>query len=195
MNAEGIPRLPKPLAAIERDTRALGFDMAADRQTGALLRVMAASKPGGRLLELGTGTGLSTCWLLDGMDPSSSLDTVDTDHEVLQVARRHLGSDPRLTIHQVDGVLFLRQVRHRRFELIFADAWPGKFHHLDEALALLGPGGLYVVDDLLSRPTWPEGHASQVASLVDALEKRDDLYVVQFDWSTGIIVASKKGGS
>lgn len=39
------------------------------------------------------------------------------------------------------------------FDLIFADAWPGKFSHLDEALSLLSPGGFYVIDDLSrSRP-------------------------------------------
>ena len=53
--------------------------MASEPKTGALLAALAASKPGGRLLELGTGTGLGTAWLLSGMDADSHLDTVDTD--------------------------------------------------------------------------------------------------------------------
>jgi predicted O-methyltransferase YrrM len=36
----------------------VGFTMASDAWTGALLRTLAAAKPGGSLLELGTGTGL-----------------------------------------------------------------------------------------------------------------------------------------
>jgi hypothetical protein len=59
---------PKPLEAIMAATRAIGFQIWCWPQVGALLRVMAALKPGGRLLEIGTGTGVSTCWLLDGMD-------------------------------------------------------------------------------------------------------------------------------
>ena len=51
---------PALLAAIMADTRKLGF------MDGALLRLMAALKPGGHLLEIGTGTGVGTCWLLDG---------------------------------------------------------------------------------------------------------------------------------
>jgi predicted O-methyltransferase YrrM len=59
---------PKALEAIIVDTRKIGFQAWCWPPVGALLRVMAAMKPGGRLLEIGTGTGVGTCWLLDGMD-------------------------------------------------------------------------------------------------------------------------------
>jgi len=39
--------------------------MPSDVMVGALLRLLAAAKPGGRMLELGTGTGLATAWVLD----------------------------------------------------------------------------------------------------------------------------------
>jgi predicted O-methyltransferase YrrM len=48
---------PKVLDAIMADTRAIGFQNWRWRPVGALLRVMAALEPGGRLLEIGTGTG------------------------------------------------------------------------------------------------------------------------------------------
>src|SRR5438067_1197333 len=71
--------LPHSLEAIRRDTEQLGFTMASEPRTGSLLRTLAASKPGGRFLELGTGTGVGTAWLLDGMDATSCLESVDTD--------------------------------------------------------------------------------------------------------------------
>jgi len=58
---------PVALNGIERDTAAVGFTMISEHKTGALLRALAASKPGGAFLELGTGTGASTAWILDGM--------------------------------------------------------------------------------------------------------------------------------
>lgn len=67
------PTPPAALTDIERETKAIGFPMASDSWTGALLRTLAASKPRGALLELGTGTGLATAWLLDGMDSESTL--------------------------------------------------------------------------------------------------------------------------
>ncbi len=67
------------LDPITADTAAAGFTMASEPKTGALLSVLAASKPGGRLLELGTGTGIGTAWMLSGMDADRTLDTVDVE--------------------------------------------------------------------------------------------------------------------
>ena len=55
----------------------------------------------------------------------------------------------------MDGAEYLRGASAQQFDLIYADAWPGKFSHLDDALALLRPGGMYVIDDLLPQANWP----------------------------------------
>ena len=88
-NTESSQARPTALAAIERDTQAIGFSMASDGLTGSLLRTLAASKPGGALLEVGTGTGMGTAWLLDGMDETARLTTVDSSADHTAVARRH----------------------------------------------------------------------------------------------------------
>jgi len=51
---------PIALEAILHETIDIGFSMASESQTGSLLRTLVASKPGGRFLELGTGTGVAT---------------------------------------------------------------------------------------------------------------------------------------
>ena len=61
------------------------------------------------MLELGTGTGHGTAWLLSGMDSNSSLDTVDNDQSVVAVARRHLSSDVRVAFHVTDGAEFIQR--------------------------------------------------------------------------------------
>src|SRR5687767_1134071 len=127
MNDSEIRRMPEAIGGIVGDGNALGFTLASDPKVGSLLAALAATKPGGRLLELGTGTGHGTAWLLAGMDAGSTLDTVDTDSAVAAVARRHLGSDRRVNFHVIDGAEFLRQSSSRRYDLIYADAWPGKF--------------------------------------------------------------------
>ena len=48
-----------------------------------------------------------------------------------------------------------------RFDLIFADAWAGKFWDFRKAVDLLNKGGIYVIDDLLPAPPWPPDHAAE----------------------------------
>ena len=184
-------RLPSALAHIRAETAAAGFHMASEDLTGALLRTLAASKPEGEFLELGTGTGVGTAWLLAGMSGEARLDTVDNDSRLVAIAQQALSADPRVTFHVADGATFLRSLRNRRFDLIFADTWPGKFDHLDDALDLLRPGGFYLIDDLLPQPNWAEGHAEKIGPLMRALAARTDLHVTRLAWSTGLLLATK----
>jgi predicted O-methyltransferase YrrM len=191
MDDADIRRFPQALPGILADTAALSFTMMSEPKVGALLAALAASKPGGRLLELGTGTGHGTAWLLGGMDAASTLDTVDTDEQVVAVARRHLNADSRVTFHVMDGAAFLAG-RPAPFDLIYADAWPGKFSHLDDALALLRPGGMYVIDDLLPQPNWPDGHAPKVPLLIDDIERRPKFATVRLAWASGLMLVVRR---
>ena len=103
---ENLP-VPKLVTVIEKETTAMGFKMASDYQTGSLLRILASTKPSGNVLELGTGIGLSTCWLLEGMDRNSTLITVDNDPCVVEVAKKHLSEDTRVSFHVARKVLGL----------------------------------------------------------------------------------------
>ena len=183
---------PAAIAAIWADSRACGFTMASEPLTCSLLRTLAAAKPAARFLELGSGSGLSTAWLLDGMDVASSLTTVDNDAALLAILKKHLGADLRLTVACADGDDFLRSLQGQRFDFIFADTWAGKYRLLDEALALLNPGGLYVIDDMLPQPNWPEGHAEKVADLVATLEQREDFRLTKLSWASGVMLAAKR---
>lgn len=188
MDDHKITRVPAALDAILSATQKLGFKMGSKPQTGALLRTLAASKPQGRFLELGTGTGIGTAWLLSGMDADSRLDTVEIDSNVSDIARRHLGKDPRVTFHSADGIDFLRKNTAPQYDFIYADTWPGKFTHLELALSLVRVGGIYFIDDLLPQPTWPAEHASKISMLIAELEKRTDFTATRLSWSSGIMI-------
>jgi predicted O-methyltransferase YrrM len=120
-------RLPIQLLSIKERTTDLQFSMASEPLVGAMLRTLAASKPGGGFLELGTGTGIATAWLLEGMDARSTLISVDSDGTVQQVARDSLGADGRLTLVTFGGLEFLLGQPAESFDLVFADAMPGKY--------------------------------------------------------------------
>ncbi len=184
---------PAVLHFIEAATKVIGFTMMSDHLTGSFLRTLAASKPAGNFLELGTGTGIATAWILDGMDSNSKLLSMDNDAKLLAIAKRFLENDARLKLSASDGAIFIEDLLSsgQKFDLIFADTWAGKYTHLDEALSLLKTGGLYVIDDLLPQPNWPEDHPLKVANLIEILEQNQNFQVTKLNWSTGLIIAVK----
>ena len=124
---ERFDPLPQPFLNIQKATKASGFNMASDLAACNLLRTLAGTKPGGAFLELGTGTGLSTAWILDGMDEDSTLTSIDFDEDVLAIARENLGKDKRLFLELIDGEKWVNTNREKRFDYIFADTWHGKY--------------------------------------------------------------------
>ena len=191
---DGLPylRAPETLAAIQARTEELKFEMASEARTGALLQMLAAAKPGGRLLEIGTGTGLATAWLLSGMDAASTLISLDTNEDLQAVARESLGSDARLKLMSCDAAGFLWRQPKKVFDLVFADAIPGKYEALDEALAIVKVGGYYVIDDMLPQPNWPEGHGDKAAGLLNQLAKDERFFMLPLPWASGIVVLVRR---
>lgn len=183
---------PVILPEIQKKCGELGFDMASDSYTGSLLRSLVASKPGSNFLELGTGIGASLCWLLDGMNADSKLISIDNDPELIETAKSFFGQDHRLSLLCEDGEKWILSYLGKPFDLIFADAWPGKYSLLEETLSLLKEGGFYVIDDMNPQPNWPNGHDEKANGLLDHLSQRNDLMVTFLNWSTGIVVGTKR---
>ncbi len=183
---------PRQYERILARSQQLKFSMNSDVPTGTLLRTLATAKPGGSFLELGTGCGLGACWLLDGMSADAALVSVDTDPAAQAVARDELGDDVRLTLVLGDGGDYLER-REMPFDLIYADAWPGKYTHFERALALLRPGGIYVIDDMLPQPNWPSDHGPRVEGLLASIDTLEGFAVTRLAWSTGVVLCAKRG--
>ncbi|MEP7144923.1 MAG: class I SAM-dependent methyltransferase [Ferruginibacter sp.] len=192
MTEEITQPFPATYKDIDAATKLSGFTMASDVLTCSLLRTLAASKPSGKFLELGTGTGLSTSWILDGMDTGSTLTSIDNAPAFLEIAKDKLGSDNRLDLILTDGGKWVEENKHQKFDYIFADSWHGKYLLLEEVLSMLNTGGLYIIDDMLPQPNWPHGHQEKAINLVAYLETRKDLTLTKQVWATGIIIAVKR---
>jgi predicted O-methyltransferase YrrM len=189
---EGL-RLPAALPAIVDATLALRFPFASNLEFGPLLRMLAASKPGGTLLELGTGTGVGTSWLLDGMDAAARLVTVERNPDVQAVAKKYLVEDRRVTFVLGDGADYLRAAPAASVDLLFADGGAGKGRDLDLGLRVLRAGGLYIGDDLRQHLLQENGRAARMRAFEAALQARPDFAVVKLDWSSGVILAARRG--
>ena len=192
MNDLEILDSPKVYGRIKEQSNKIGFQMTSDTQVGSLLKTLVTSKPKANVLELGTGTGLSLAWILDGLDADGTIISIDNDEALKSVAALHFENDARVQFFCGDGAEWLSNYRGPLFDLIFADAWPGKYHDLEEALSLLKVGGFYIVDDMMPQTNWPEGHAEKAENLIKKLEDRLDFNLTKVNWSTGIIIGVKK---
>ena len=182
--------MPVQYENIAEATRAIEFNMASDMQTGSLLKTLAASKLSGRILELGTGTGLATSWIVDGMDERTKLITIENNTLLLDIARKAL-QDSRVEFVLADGYAWIQTYSGEKFDMVFADAMPGKYDLFEETIGLVKVGGFYIIDDMLPQPNWPEGHADKVERFIGELGERNDIILTKLNWSTGIIIVTK----
>lgn len=188
-----LTKIPETYATILSQSQAIQFYMPSDLETGSLIRSLVASKPGGRFLDIGTGTGLSLSWMADGADSGAIVISIDNNARYQQIASSIFKDDDRISIINADGAEWLSVYKGPQFDLIFADAWPGKFERLDEALSLVKRGGFYLIDDLLPQPNWPEAHQPNVDRLFEMLQNRTDFVMTPFSWSTGLCLLTKVG--
>lgn len=186
-----ITKQPQQLQHIIDQAERLHFTMFCDEETGQLLRTLAATKPNGMFLELGTGAGVSTAWILEGMDSASHLISVEMDEEIQNIAKTCI-QDERVSFVTMDGGEFIAEQRDKMFDVIFADTWPGKYYALEETLNMVKPGGLYIIDDLNPVDSWPEGHAEKAQQLIQILHAHEAFHIVELNWSTGLIIAARR---
>jgi predicted O-methyltransferase YrrM len=191
MKDSDIQDIPTIHPEIVRKSAEIGFTMPSDVYIGTLLKTLISSKLGGKFLELGTGIGLSLSWMIDGMDADSKLITVDNDPELIGIAKQYFEHDDRVEVICEEGSKWISNYMGDKFDLVFADAWPGKYSEIEQILDLIKVGGFYLIDDMTAQPNWPEGHDRNVERLVSYLESREDFNLTKMDWSTGLIIAVK----
>ena len=183
---------PVTFEEILKDTNNVGFDQLSDPLLGSFLSTLSATKRSGHFLELGTGSGISTAWILHGMDSCSSLTTIDSDESLVSIAKKHLGKDDRVKFIVGEGEELISNTEPNSIDLIFADAWAGKYNNIEKTLSLLKDGGIYIIDDMLPRDSWPEGHDEKANFLIQYLENRDDFLMTKMSWSSGLVVCTKR---
>jgi predicted O-methyltransferase YrrM len=166
------------------------FPLSSDLRTGALLRTLAASKPGGRILEIGSGVGVGAAWMLAGMDETARLVTVELREQIARVCRLLLSVDSRAEVVTADATQWLEQYPGPAFDLVFVDTTITKFERRDLLLRHMRAGALLVADDLLPQETWADTHPPRVARLRRDIFDEPDLVPTLLDWASGLLVAA-----
>jgi predicted O-methyltransferase YrrM len=110
-----------------------------------LLAALVASKPSGRIAEIGTAFGEGARAIADAMGPEATFVTVEPDPERYAHARRALaGTRAQLVNGRWEELLPARGP----FDVVFFDGGT-RGDTIELAISLLAPGGVLVKDDLM----------------------------------------------
>jgi predicted O-methyltransferase YrrM len=172
--------------------RQAGFTMSCEPEVGALLAVLAAAVPeAGRILELGTGAGVGTAWLVYGLTTRTDVEIVTVDHDpaTAELAAR----TPRPSyVRSIVGDAVHVTANEGKFDLIFADAQGGKWEGLDTTVAALRPGGHLLVDDMTPEHFADTHHERKTTEVRTHILGRPDLVSVPIAWSSGLILSTRR---
>jgi caffeoyl-CoA O-methyltransferase len=119
---------------------------------GNVLRMVARLIGARRILEIGTFTGFGTLCMAEALPEDGEIHTLELDAEHLALAtsffQRSAYSD-RIFAHLGPAFESLAQLEGP-FDLVFLDADKTNYpHYYEEALRLLRPGGVLLVDNAL----------------------------------------------
>jgi predicted O-methyltransferase YrrM len=169
-----------------------GFGASCADDVGRLLAVFSNVVPqGGRILEIGGGVGVGTAWIVSGLGDRTDVAVVSVEIEeaLARCARERYAWPPHVDCIGGDAATLL--AGEGSFDLIFADAAPYKYEHLDQILEHLRPHGLLLIDDLTTDARTPD----EVAAVIEALRQRvcshPKLRAVELSAGKGVLLASK----
>ena len=157
------------------------FELSSIPEIGRLLALLAASKPSGRFAEIGTGVGVGSAWVVDALGPEATFVTVELDADRAAAAGRLFSGFPNVRVLQGDWHELLPP--EAPFDLLFFDGGHWKRGDVpaesEQALALVAPGGVVVIDDLTPGSLWPEEWRGQADPVRDFWLGHDKLVAAE----------------
>lgn len=196
--AEEFVAEPAVIETARRRGAELGCDPMAPA-AGAVLRLLAATSGARSVVEIGTGAGVSGLWLLDGMAPDGILTTIDVEPMNLRAARtafREAGiSHTRTRLITGRALDVLPRLTDGAYDLVLVDADVDAYpEYVDEALRLLRPGGLLVLDDMLwhdhvADPASRDERTTMLRDLGKTLREHESLVPALLASGDGLFVA------
>ena len=145
----------------------------------------------GRILELGTGAGVGTAWIVHGVAGRADVEVVTVEVDPALSADARSARWPAFVRFLVgDAVEMLPLLGS--FDLIFADAQGGKWERLDLTVDALGPGGFLLVDDMTPTDRWDAHQVTKQSEVGDELHRNPALVTCDLEWATGLVLCVRR---
>jgi caffeoyl-CoA O-methyltransferase len=202
------PAVTEYLAALEPEPDALLIEMRRHGErdhipivhdvTGGLLEVLASATGAKRAVEVGTAIGVSTLHLSRGGAHVTSFEVDPERHAAAREYLRRGGFEPDLRLQ--DATAGLAELEDGSFDLAFIDGPKAGYEtHLDEAVRLLRPGGVLLVDNVLmgggaagAESGWSQESIDLIRVFNQALKNRDDLRATFLAVGDGVAMAVRR---
>ncbi len=141
--------------AIKTAARARGLELGAidvTQGTGAYLRHLAHQLSAQSVVEIGTGSGVSALWLLEGMMSSGTLTSIDDEMEHTNIAKMALAeadiAQPRFRLITNSVMDVMTKLTDRAYDLVVFRHNPEDLSFaISEAHRVLRSGGVFVIDN------------------------------------------------
>ncbi|MEU0372510.1 O-methyltransferase [Streptomyces sp. NPDC006283] len=170
--------------------------------TGAALRLLAATADAKAVAEIGTGTGVSGVYLLQGMRPDGVLTTVDPEPERQQFAKeafRAAGfAANRARFIPGRALDVLPRLADGGYDLVFCDGdRTESLDYLAESLRLLRPGGLVCFEGVFAEGRTVDSAAQptevlRVRELLRAVRESQELLPTLLPVGDGLLCAVRR---
>jgi predicted O-methyltransferase YrrM len=192
-----------PAAAAARDRARDSGVGAVSPAVGATLAFLAAALDAQAVVEIGTGTGVSACWLLRGMPASGVLTTIDTEAEHQRQARTAFGeagfAPNRIRLINGAALDVMTRLADASYDLVVVDLSTSEYGELlDAAVRLLRPRGVVVFHDALGGghigdTSRRDAHTVALRDLAKRLHGSDELLPVALPIGDGLLAAVRVG--
>lgn len=128
------------------------FENSCSDEAGRLLSVLAGQVTKGNILEIGTGFGVGSSWILSAIAPTVQLITVDHSKEKIDLVSNNIRHS------QVEFICgdWKEVITKGPFQFVFADAAAAKIIEAELLVKTLEVGGMLFMDDFTPEEHFPE---------------------------------------
>jgi len=198
--AEELGTEPQAIQAARRHAEQLGVETITPA-TGAQLAILAGVSGAKNMVEVGTGAGVSSLWLLSASS-TSVLTTIDSEPEYQNVARETFKSAgiPAHRVRTITGkaLSVMGNMAESAYDLVFIDIDPEDIEAiLPTAVGLLRPNGALVIAhalwrDRIPNPALRDDQTAAMRSVLKNFEDNDDFITQLSLVGDGLLVVLKK---
>jgi predicted O-methyltransferase YrrM len=168
---------------------------------GRTLEILARAMNAKSIVEIGTGTGVSTTYLLRGMHPHGIVTTIDVEAEHHKAAKQTLAAAGFATnrARMITGraLEVLPRLTDGGYDLVLIDTRKSEYPaYLVQSLRLLRSGGMLVIDNALWHgrvpdPAQRDPDTTAVRETLKAIRNNENLTATLLPTGDGLLVAIK----